>query len=135
MKQRSVKLKFLFTAISLFSFQAISAVGYDIKVQFLKNGEILSKNQLIVAAGKEATITKTQPSHKLKTELTVIANEAIVQKRRGIMLKMDLKHWSNKTFVHNKPEVLVFDGKEAMIETYQNKEKSLIKIIATRVKI
>ncbi len=127
---------FLSLLIMIVALPSFAAEGYKLKMSVLLDGKVVSSPIVMVQKGKKATVTQENSDSKVKTEISIVANEGEIQGNKGILLDMELANiLGDDRKIVSKPQVLVSEGKEALFETFNGKEKLELKVIATKINI
>lgn len=120
----------------IFSFSTFAVQGYLLDMNLLLDNKSVSKPKMIVQEGKKATITQNDSATNIITEISIVALRGEIQGRKGILLKMEVGyHKNNMQKIVSRPQILVSEGKEALVEIVGDKgnQQMSLKIIATSV--
>jgi hypothetical protein len=130
--------KIIFLVMSLVSFTAFSATTYKLDMSLALNGKTVGQPKLTVEEGKKALVVYKNDNTPSKNEIEILATESVLKGKKGINLKLKITQvFKNKRTVISKPEVFVYDGKEAIFRTTddQANETMNLKVLVQKASI
>lgn len=105
---------------------------YDINFDLFAAGKKITTGRIITPEGKSALLQKTDMSSGALTEIDVVANEATIKGKQGILLKFKVFHSEIGTeAVRSEQELLVLESVPAEIvigSQLKNKLKITMKV-------